>query len=251
MQDARSSNVRRPSTQPAPGEAPGGRSSQAYFILPLRPCGCMMSAIVARMSETCRLWEHAYDLLVSLERSRAIDFLFPLSRADPSVISLRRTEQFFRDAGRAISVAPKPDGRTQARQAAFDWMRAVLQKDIGPDALRREVGDVPDFASLLHRLYDGRLSDRNRSMVILASRCGMSRGMVCGFLGIKKRTHRKYLRAFEGGGQAALFPRQTKSTRKFDDEALKQAVFGLLHEPPSNYRINRTTWIMTDLSRVL
>ena len=114
------------------------------------------------------IWEYAYDLLVSLEKKRAIDFLFLLSRADPPVISAERTEQFFRDAGRVVSVTPKPDGREQARQAAFEWMRAVLQKEISPDALRREVGDVPDLAALLHRLYDGRLSDRNRSMVVLA-----------------------------------------------------------------------------------
>src|SRR5215211_4076329 len=56
---------------------------------------------------------------------------------------------------------------------------------------------------------------------------------------------------FEAGGQAALFARQTKSTRKFDNEAVKQAIFGVLHEPPSNYGINRTTWIMPDLERVL
>ena len=55
----------------------------------------------------------------------------------------------------------------------------------------------------------------------------------------------------ETGGQVALFARQTKCTRKFDNEAVKQAVFGVLHEPPSNYGINRTTWIMPDLSRVL
>ena len=76
------------------------------------------------------IWEYAYDLLVSLEKKRAIDFLFLLSRADPPVISPRRTEQFFRDAGRVISVTPKPDRRAQARQAAFEWMRAVLQKEI-------------------------------------------------------------------------------------------------------------------------
>ena len=56
---------------------------------------------------------------------------------------------------------------------------------------------------------------------------------------------------FEADGQAALFARKTNSTRKFDNEALKQAVFGVLHEPPSNYGINRTTWIMPDLARVL
>jgi len=197
------------------------------------------------------IWEYAYDLLTSLEKKRAIDFLFLLSRADPPVISRSRTEQFFRDAGRVINIAPKPDKREQARQAALEWMRAVLQKEISPNALRQEIGDVPDIAALLNSLYDGRLSDRNRSMVVLASRRGLSCGMVCDFLGIDKHTHRKYLRTFKNGGQAALFARPTRSTRKFDNEAIKQAVFGLLHEPPSNYGINRTTWIMPDLSRVL
>jgi hypothetical protein len=151
------------------------------------------------------------------------------------------------DAGRV----PKPDRRERARQAAFEWMRAVLQKEVSPDALRGEIGDVPDFAALLGRLHDGRLSDRNRSMAVLAKHRGLSIGTMCGFLGIDKRSCRKYIRTFENGGQAALFVRQTKSTRKFDDDAIKQAVFGILHEPPSNYGINRTTWIMPDLSRVL
>src|SRR5450759_4971124 len=35
------------------------------------------------------------------------------------------------------------------------------------------IGDVPDLSTLLHRLYDGRLSDCNRSMVVLASRRGL------------------------------------------------------------------------------
>jgi hypothetical protein len=112
-------------------------------------------------------------------------------------------------------------------------MRAVLQKEICPDALRREVGGIPDFPVLLHRLYDGRLSDRNRAMTVLADRHGLSSGTACSFLGINKRTRRKYLRTFEAGGQTALFARQTKSPRKFDDEEVKQAVFALLHEPPS------------------
>jgi transposase len=88
-------------------------------------------------------------------------------------------------------------------------------------------------------------------MVVLASRCGLSSSTVCAFLNIDRKTHSKYLRMFEDGGQVALFARQTKSSRKFDNEAVKQAIFALLHEPPSKYGINRTTWIMRDLSRVL
>jgi transposase/transposase-like protein len=204
-----------------------------------------------RGPDTKCIWEYAYDLLVSLGKSRAIDFLFLLSRADPPVVSAECAKRFFHGAGRVVCVTPKPDKREQAQQAAFEWMRAVLQKDISPDALRRDVSDVPDLGTLLNRLYDGRLSDRNRALTVLADRHGLSGGTVCSFLGINNKTRCKYLRAFETGGQAALFERKTNSTRKFDNEEVKQEVFRLLHEPPSNYGINRTTWIMPDLARVL
>jgi len=48
-------------------------------------------------SDSGCIWECAYDLLVSLEKKRAIDFLFLLSRADPPVKSPARTQQFFRN----------------------------------------------------------------------------------------------------------------------------------------------------------
>jgi transposase len=204
-----------------------------------------------RTPYTKHILEYAYDLLVSLEKSRAIDLLFLLSRTDPPLISAQCTERFFRSSGRLVSVTPEPDKCEQAREAAFEWMRAVLQKDLSPDVLHRDVGDAPDLDALLDRLYDGRLSDRNRAMTVLADRHGLSGRTVCGFLGIDNKTRCKYLRVFESGGSAALFQRKTNSTRKFDNEEVKQAVFRLLHEPPSNYGINRTTWIMPDLARVL
>jgi transposase len=202
-------------------------------------------------SDSDCIWEYTYDLLISLEKKRALDFLFLLSRANPPVILRSSTEQFFRDASIVIRNAQKPDKRLQARQAAFEWMRAVLQNEVNPDALRMEIGDIPDIGALLDRLYDGRLSDRNRSMAVLARRRGLCSRTVCAFLGISMQTYHKYLRTFDNDGHAALFARQTKSSRKFDNDAVKQAVFGLLHEPPSNYGINRTTWTMPELSRVL
>jgi hypothetical protein len=102
--------------------------------------------------------------LVSLDKKRAIDFLFLLSRADPPVISPARTKQFFRDAGRVIRITPKVNRREQAKHAAFEWMRAVQQKTIRGDVLRRQIGDLPDLAPLLHHLYDGRLGDRNTAV---------------------------------------------------------------------------------------
>ena len=197
------------------------------------------------------IWEHSYDLLISLEKKRVFDFLLLLSSADPPVISPVRKKQFFDDVGRVIGITPKLNNRAALRSAAFEWMRAVLQKEISDDALRREMGDLPDLNRLLRRLYEGRLSDRNRAMVVLASRRGLSSRMICNFLDIDNKSRHKYLLRFERGGYTELFAPQIKRTRKFDDEAIKKAIFALLHEPPSNYGINRTTWIMADLSRVL
>jgi hypothetical protein len=38
---------------------------------------------------------------------------------------------------------------------------------------------------------------------------------------------------------------------KSENAAVKSAVFKVVHEPPSNYGINRTTWTMAHLVRVL
>ena len=40
-------------------------------------------------------------------------------------------------------------------------------------------------------------------------------------------------------------------TKVEDDQVKKQAVFALLHVPPSTHCINRTTWRMTDLQKIL
>jgi transposase len=197
------------------------------------------------------IWKYVYELLISLEKEKAIDFLFYLSRADPPVVLDSRAEKFFRDTCRRAIIPPKPGKKDQVKRAAFEWMLTLLHKEISAQELHRVFGDLPEFTRLLEYLYDGRLSDRNRAMAILAKHHGLSRGVICAFLGICKTAYLKYLRIFKHGGAAALFARKTKSSRKIDDEALKKAVFSLLHEPPSNYDINRTSWKMADFCRVL
>jgi transposase len=168
-----------------------------------------------------------------------------LAREKNIVVSLRTVERAVVPLWRELMV------KTRTRQTAFEWMRAVLQKDINPHVLYSEIGDAPEIETLLQRLHEGRLSDRSRSMVVLASHRGLSGRLICSFVGISKTTRSKYLRSFKDGGIEALFTRQIRVTRKFEDESLKQAIFRLLHEPPLNYDINRATWIMSDLTRVL
>lgn len=68
-------------------------------------------------------------------------------------------------------------------------------------------------------------------MVVLASRRGLSSRMICRFLDIDNKSCHNNLQRFERGGYTELFAPQIKRTRKFDDEAIKKAIFGLLHEP--------------------
>jgi hypothetical protein len=35
-------------------------------------------------------------------------------------------------------------------------MHAILQKEISEEELRQEIGDLPELAGLLQRIYDGR-----------------------------------------------------------------------------------------------
>src|SRR3954462_14793352 len=64
-------------------------------------------------------------------------------------------------------------------------------------------------------------------------------------------TFSSYKRIFVAGGAQPLFAPKSYPTRKRDGEPLKNAVFNILHEPPGNYGINRTTWTMPLLRKAL
>jgi hypothetical protein len=62
----------------------------------------------------------------------------------------------------------------------------------------------------------------------------------------------EHWRTYSKHGVQALFQSyRTTVSRKSEDEATKQAVFSLLHSPPSAFNINRTTWRMIDLKTCL
>ena len=129
-------------------------------------------------------------------------------------------------------------------------MLAVLQKKINRDDLIRDIGDFPELTVLLHRLYTGRLSDRNKALAILASQRKLTIDAICTFLGISPHAYARYERVFSKGGSEALFSPKPHA-RRSDDESLKTAIFKILHEPQRNYGINRTTWTMPLLKKVL
>jgi transposase len=182
-------------------------------------------------------WERAYNVVVRLPKPRAIDFLRLLARGDPPSLMSARFRSFMRESVSPSSLCRRPD-RERQRREDMEWMRRVLQRDISDVALVRELDGVQQLDILQKHLHDGRLLNRNRAMVVLASK----RKIPCTTI------HRN---KFDSGGADTLFVPQIKSNRKIDNEDLRSAVFRLLHEPPTVHGINRTSWTMPLLSKIL
>jgi transposase len=201
-----------------------------------------------RLRNDDKAWEGAYDFIVRLPKARAIDFIRLLSRGNPSIVMRVRRRSLEREAA---SPRKPPIRYVFRRLADTEWIRRVLQKKINDDNLCHELQDIPDVGVLLKTLRDGRLQNRNRAMVVLASHHKVPSRTICDALGVGKTFVRKCRNKFDSGGADALFVRQSRSNRKVDNEKLVTAVFGLLHQPPADHGINRTTWTMFLLSQVL
>jgi transposase len=194
-------------------------------------------------------WGRAYDLIIHLPKPRALDLIRRLSRGRPPAFASAQLRSFIREA--ACPRMPPAPGRKGQRLLHIEWMRRVLQKESNDDALHHELGDIPDLSILLHHLHNGRLSKRNRAMVVLASRRKIPSRTICEFLSVGKAFVRKYRDMFDSEGAELVFAPQTKSNLKIDNEELRKAIFSLLHEPPAIHNINRTSWTMALLRRVL
>jgi transposase len=123
------------------------------------------------------------------------------------------------------------------------------------DSLMR--GIVPGVTSstladrdLLIENLSGTHSQRQKALVVLAHEQGFSSNQITEFLGVSSSSIYRYLKTFHAGGTVNLYQKKSRP-HKDDDEALKTAVFCLLHEPPSLSGLNRTTWKMADIKKVL
>ena len=136
--------------------------------------------------------------------------------------------------------------REQYRHHWLEWIYLLERGQLPP----AKVTDESARRELVARLKDARGSERRKVLVILAHQQLFSNTTISACLGIGAHSTREYIRKFRLGGVASLFEKR-RCHQKQDDEALKVAVFSVLHEPPSLSNINRTTWKMDDLRRVL
>jgi transposase len=142
----------------------------------------------------------------------------------------------------------------QSKEGAFLWMLGVLQGGSGysvlEDQLEGKLGSQ-DLGKLYEYVLDKPLRYRNRAISILSYLYGIRESVIADFLFIETKTIRAYIHRWRMGGFEELFDFSRKDIKKCKDETFIDAIFTILHAPPSSYGINRTTWKMEDIHRIM
>jgi len=151
----------------------------------------------------------------------------------------------------SYSESSRWNGSTEEQVA--EWIRGVLRQAIPIDVLAKELGKVPlrELEVLASAATKEGLPMRNKALAVLCHLRGISWAPACSFLQISSGSWFRYWKMFQQGGTKKLFARTTRSDKKSEIDSNKSAVFSLLHSPPAAYGINRTTWRMADLRKVL
>lgn len=134
------------------------------------------------------------------------------------------------------------------------WMLKLLQGRINDSELEEKLAgklDSSDIHLLFNYVLNEPLRYRNRAMTILAHSNHISKSAIGNFLFLDRQTINRYIKQFESDGVEKLMDMSKNGVKKFEDQKYIDLVFEILHSPPSEYDINRTTWKMDDLHRVM
>jgi transposase len=136
-------------------------------------------------------------------------------------------------------------------ETAREWLERLLRGEMRIAGLG-DLGSVEGLPLLVAQINNGTLRQRKKAAAVLAYKRGIPIRTIAVSLPLSRISVRKYIRVFAAGGVEALFSsRRRLGGRRAENEQVRKAVFTLLHEPPSASGINRTTWRMADLTKLL
>src|SRR5215469_12497763 len=198
------------------------------------------------------LWSRARDFVLKLDRPRGAALLREMAEvisgpADRNELNSNSSYSLSTGKGARSS---RPCSTRSGSKLVRDWFDRLLRGEM-------RIADLSDLSIeglplLVARLNDGTLRQRKKAATILADKRGIPIRTISASLSLSRNSVRRYVRLFVDGGVEALFAAKRRSGgRLAENEQVRKFVFSLLHEPPSVSGINRTTWRMGDLTRVL
>jgi transposase len=186
-----------------------------------------------------RLLKHGFDGKYSIVR----DYLY--NRRDNS--RLKKNSDIYPSY-------PELKNQEEIQEIGYIWVLRLIQGGISKCQLEKQFKDKLDLNDL-NELYDTIINKplkyRSRSASILLYLENVPQSSISRFLSIDRRTVSNYIDRYNTGGIRHLLDRRQKNISKYEQEQHKEIIFKVLHTPPAFYDINRTTWRMDDLKRII
>jgi hypothetical protein len=133
-------------------------------------------------------------------------------------------------------------------------MHRIMQNDVPLSEMQKEFAgtlEPHEVTALTKHIQSGGLRPRNRAVAILAFCKSIPILLISRFLLLDIKTVSKWRNEFRRGGVGAVLQANSPNPKKSDLIEYKEAVFEILHAPPSAYGFNRTSWRMEDIVQVL
>ena len=134
------------------------------------------------------------------------------------------------------------------------WMLMLLLGNATPSDLINTTSrdlTIAEAENLLENIAEGSLRRRIRGLSVLMHLRGTPVRQIALLLTINRRTVTETMRHYRENGLKDLFTFRTPKPKKHELPEYKDALFSILHSPPSDHGINRTSWIIPGMQRVM
>lgn len=134
------------------------------------------------------------------------------------------------------------------------WMLMLLLENATPNDLINITNKdltIAEAKNLLERIAEGTYRQRIRGLSVLMHLRGTPVRQTARLLMVNRRTVTETIRHYRENGLSDLFSFRVQQPKKHELPEYKDTLFSILHSPPSDHGINRTSWIIPDLQRVM
>ncbi|XGV96003.1 MAG: exonuclease domain-containing protein [Leptolyngbya sp. BL-A-14] len=166
----------------------------------------------------------------------------------------RRVYDWRARQGLLQTLQPNRSSQNRDTLEQLEWMQRVQNGKIQYEELEIILADkleLKDIHFLINHILNSPLNYRERALTVLFYLHKVPRYLISRFLMLSPRTVRRYIEKHEVYGVRKLLDFSRRKIKKREDPRFIEKVFEILHAPPSSYAINRTSWTMKDLHRIM
>jgi hypothetical protein len=170
--------------------------------------------------------------------------------------SLEIYETPWNSKGQLKSVSDRVEEKNIDKPSGNDesWIKVLLLRDVPICDFALTAGiymDPGDIEIVRDRLANGNRRERVKAVSVLAHLRGESQRWISRELHVNRHSVSKYVECYKKNGFKGLLGARKYRQKKEEMQEYADALFAILHSPPSTYGFNRTSCRMEDLQHAM